>query len=218
MVPTLTSNGKFSKRQFMAYRPDGARLRLPGDVTAGVQFVPDSAVTGMLQASGLLTESGEYMDAYWAETEDGGIEMRYMRGHLSIGPDTVFANLNTPAGIPVSYEHDFSVPTIGKVLSMQVGPGKLNGSIELSKRELSRWYAGGADDLVNGMHRGLSIGFKGIDPAKIKMRGGTYHDPDLFHWNRIEVEEVALTDIPAMKHAGITHIGGDAINGGQDNG
>ena len=216
MIPT--SDGKFSKRQLMAYQPGGARLRMLDDVTPGVQFNPEPAASGMLRASGLLAATGEYMDTYWNETEDGDIEMRYFRGRLAIGPDTVFANLNTPAGVPVTYEHNLSVPSIGKVLSMQVEPGRLNGSIELSKRELSRWYAGGADDLGSGLHRGLSIGFKGIDPAKIEMRGGTYQDPDLLQWNRIEVEEVAVTDLPAIKAAGITSIGGDATNGGQNNG
>ena len=142
------------------------------------------------------------------KSDNGYWELRFVRARLTLTPDMVTAAVATPAGVPVSYEHMiggwFSLPALGRVRTMEIAAGRLAGQYDLSPSELALWYAGGVKDMEAGLHGGLSIGFSATEEPKYERKSGTRYDPDRLRWGRIQVFELAVTDLPALPGAGRT--------------
>ena len=179
------------------------RLQMPPPAPDGPPDPP--ALVGM---AGIFATQEEYMTLMVGKSDEGYWQLRFVKARLNLAPGMVMAGIDTPAGVPMSYEHLiggwFSLPALGRVTSMEVAGGRLRGDYELSPSELATWYAGGVKDMEAGLHGGLSIGFTALEEPKYERKTGTRWDPDKLRWGKVEVFEVAVTDLPALRGAGRT--------------
>lgn len=184
---------------------------------------PDArmAAPALVRMKGVFATNESYLKRYIGRNDDGYLQIRYARGKLDLGEGQVTAPVDTPAGVPMSLEHliggFWGLPALGRVLTMETNGTRLVGEYEVSPSELAMWYAGGVDDMRAGLHTGLSIGFEGVDQPKLERKDGSRWDPDLLTWGRINVIELAVTDLPALSGAGMLGVvEGDGEGGQKD--
>lgn len=143
------------------------------------------------------------------DSEKERYTMRYYEAHLQVNKDMMFAELGTPAGVPVLWSHNqmwtSSGQAIGRALTMEFEGGALLGSIGISEDDISAFVVGGLDVLEQGVNSGLSVGLRFLDtpPVKWKMQDGTAEKPDLMTFGRVRIIEVSVTPLPRLNTAGI---------------
>ena len=202
-------------------RPEHLKSHAEHAVAHRLQMVPPpegmADPPALVRMSGVFATEQTYLTMMVGRSDEGYLQLRFTQARLTLAPGMVRAGVDTPAGVPMSYEHLiggwFSLPALGRVLSMDLEGRRLVGEYALSPSELSLWYAGGVKDMEAGLHAGLSVGFSGLEPPKLERRSGTRWDPDRMRWGRIQVFEVAVTDLPALSNAGRTGSVEDAGEG-----
>lgn len=145
---------------------------------------------------------GRYL-AY--DGESGKLEERMYEGQLQVKPDKMFADLSTPNGIPVLWQHgtfDGYGPAVGTVTDLWFENGSLMMKLELSEEAVEQFAAGGLEDLEAGLNRGLSVGLQFLDNPAIKLEKRD-KGPDQLTYGRVAVLEVSLTPVPRIRNAGI---------------
>ena len=186
-------------RREMLRRPAQALQAMP--VEGGEIAAPPPPV----RMSGIYATEEPYLKLFLGRDDDGYRALRFTLCRLDLGAGMVVApGLGTPAGVMLTYEHLTFLPSLGKVETMAIEARQLRGEYVVSPAELALWYAGGVADMEAGLHSGLSIGFSALQEPVYERRAGTRYDPDRLRWRKIELVEVAVTDLPALASAGRT--------------
>ena len=134
---------------------------------------------------------------------------RYYEARLQVKPDMIYADLGTPAGIPILWSHnrmwEGSGQAIGRALTMEFETSALLGTIGISDDDMRQFVAGGLDVLEQGVNSGLSVGLQYMDtpPVTWKLRDGTAEKPDQMTFGRVRIMEVSVTPLPRLNSAGI---------------
>ena len=139
---------------------------------------------------------------------------RWTRMRLRLNRRTVFAQLGTPSGVPVMWNHmTWSYGALGRVSRMMAAEKQLRGAMMLSSRALAAWGTS-LEQVDAGLNAGLSIGVQILDQPKMKRAegesAGGYDNPDDLVYGRVRVNEVSLTATPMISTAGLVgrHDGG----------
>ena len=159
--------------------------------------------------SGIFATEDRWMLRLYARNfETGRYEPRWMAFRLKLSPRTVAADLGTPAGVPVMWNHfTWRSGAMGRVQMAQAKDGKLTGTFSLSSLALATLGTSFAQ-LDAGLNTGLSVGVALIDEPVYKRAkgddGGKWDSPDEVTYGRIALKELSLTAIPMISSAGIT--------------
>ena len=133
---------------------------------------------------------------------------RWTAFRLKLSPRTVAADLGTPAGVPVYWNHmSWISGALGRVQTMRAENQKLTGTFSLSSVALAGWGTSFAQ-IDAGMNSGLSVGVRLIDQPTFKRAkgddGGSWDKPDEVMYGRVVVKELSLTPMPMIEQAGVT--------------
>ena len=145
--------------------------------------------------------------AYNRETER--YEVRLFEGRLQVTPEKMFADIDSPNGIQVLWQHgswfDFG-PSMGRITEMAFKSKALVGMVSLSEPDVMQFVPGGLDAVEAGIMRGLSVGLNFLDnpPVKWEMGEGTREKPDKLTYEAVRVMEVSMTPVPRLYTAGLT--------------
>ena len=181
---------------------DGApdRLADPGEIMDR----PDEMAT----FAAVMATEDPWMLRLWSYDRDKReYAARWTKLRLRINPRTVSAQLKTPAGVPVMWNHmTWAYGALGRVLTMRAENKRLVGEIGLSNNALAVWGAS-LEQIDAGLTTGLSVGMMVYDPPKRKSAdgdtAGTYDNPDELVYGRVQVSEVSLTATPMIAQAGL---------------
>ena len=176
-----------------------------------------------VRMNGVLATEEPYLTLFLGRDDDGYRAFRFTQCQLDLSAGKVLApGIGTPAGVMLSYEHLTFLPSLGKVETMAIEERELRGEYVVSPSALLTWYPGGISDMEAGLHSGLSIGFSAVEPPVYERRSGTRFDPDRVKWRKIELAEVAVTDLPALSGAGrigtVSRAAGDSAGGKDEEG
>ena len=105
------------------------------------------------------------------DPEDGYYKRRHALCRLTLSTSTVFAELATPAGVQMFFQHITWWGALGRVLSAEVKGGALLGDVAINNLDLMREAPGGLTGLDRGINTGLSLGFMPIGEPTLKARG-----------------------------------------------
>ena len=145
--------------------------------------------------------------AYNRDTERN--EVRLFEGRLQVTPEKMFADIASPNGIQVLWQHgswDGFGPSLGRITEMAFERKALVGMVALSEEDVMQFVPGGLDAVEAGIMRGLSVGVNFLDnpPVTWKMGEGTREKPDLLIYQAVRVMEVSMTPVPRIYTAGLT--------------
>ena len=145
--------------------------------------------------------------AYNRETER--YEVRLFEGRLQVTPEKMFADIDSPNGIQVLWQHgswsDFG-PSLGRITEMAFKSKALVGMVALSEEDVLQFVPGGLDAVEAGIMRGLSVGLNFLDnpPVSWEMGEGTRKKPDNLIYEAVRIMEVSMTPVPRLYTAGLT--------------
>ena len=191
------------------------RLRLDAAVVDGVvpdqlsepAFDPD-VPDEMVAYDAIMATEDPWLLRLWSyNVEERKYEARWTELRLTISRRTISASLDTPAGVPVLWNHySWGSPAAGRVGTMRAEGKKLVGTVTLSQQALAN-YRTSLDQIDAGMNCGASVGLKLLDQPKRKMASGddagTVDNADQLIYGRVRVEEVSLTATPMISQAGL---------------
>ena len=143
---------------------------------------------------------------YGIHKETGYYKRRVLKARMSVSPKTVFCErFSMRGGLPVLWQHGSwnNDPAVGKVLKMGFAGKKLTGEIEIDGKTLEMFLPGGFDALDRGMNSGLSVGIQFLSEGDLTENDGTFDNPDLFVYGKIQILEVSLTPQPRLPDCGL---------------
>lgn len=139
---------------------------------------------------------------------DGHWSRRFYEGRLGINRDKLIADLSTPNGIPIMFNHGGmwgDRAAVGRILEMDFSGSELLGVVSLSEADVVQFIPGGFDALDAGINAGLSIAFSPMDESLfLWTRGeGTAAKPDKLRFGPARIYETSLTPTPRIRNAGL---------------
>ena len=145
--------------------------------------------------------------AYNRETER--YEERLFEGRLQVNPEKMFAEVDTPNGVQVLWQHGSWTgfgPSMGRINEMDFKGTALIGMVLLSELDVMQFVPGGLDAVEAGIMRGLSVGINFLDNPAVTwtMGEGTREKPDKLTYEAVRIMEVSMTPVPRIYTAGLT--------------
>ena len=143
------------------------------------------------------------------DREDQRYTLRRYEGRLTVTPEKMFANINSPNGIQLLWQHggwrSGAGQSLGRVTEMEFEGRKLVGAVDIDEANLLAFLPGGFDALQARINTGLSVGLQFLDnpPFEWTLQKGTRDKPDKLVYNAVRIVEVSLTPVPRIYTAGL---------------
>ena len=158
----------------------------------------------------IFCDETPFVGRRWAYNRDEErYEVRLFEGRLQVNAEKMFADIDTPNGIQVLWQHgswDGFGPSMGRITAMGFEGKALAGMVSLSEPDVLQFVPGGLDAVEAGIMRGLSVGLNFLDnpPVTWEMGEGTREKPDKLTYEAVRVMEVSMTPMPRIYTAGLT--------------